>query len=345
MPEWPPAVSRELIKRTLNVVGLVCLVAVIVPFAVFGVPQVVGADHSYVVLSGSMDPAIQPGDAVIVDAVPPEQIEAGDVITFRRGGEVPTTHRVVEVVRMEGGLEFVTKGDANEDADTEPVPARAVTGRVALTIPLIGHVIVFARSNYGVVALVGIPIVLFVLNEIWLHLAEDPSRSTDGATATAAKAGDSTADEDSAGGSTAGEATVPAGGPDMAHQYSLTGRDLGLTMLVLGVVVPYSAWMLYLHRDVISSMVFVGGLTGLGLVLWVRLVGPWMTRTSSGDATSEPVSDGGGSVEATSEAPSEAVSASGVEPDTTTDETTEPDENENGDDTSDRPQGEHTNED
>ncbi|TKX83266.1 hypothetical protein EXE43_25160, partial [Halorubrum sp. SS5] len=54
-------------RRIANIVGLMILVAIVVPFVVFAVPQVVGADQSYVVLSGSMEPAMSPGDVIIVN--------------------------------------------------------------------------------------------------------------------------------------------------------------------------------------------------------------------------------------------------------------------------------------
>ncbi|WP_214673411.1 signal peptidase I, partial [Escherichia coli] len=64
---------------------------------------------------------------------------AGDVITYQRGrGDIPVTHRVVEVTRNEGELVFYTQGDANEDPDAVPVLAANVIGVVTLTIPLIG---------------------------------------------------------------------------------------------------------------------------------------------------------------------------------------------------------------
>jgi len=61
-------------RRLANVVGLVLVLAVVVPFLVYAVPQVVGAEHSYVVLSGSMQPTMNPGDVVVVDDTPASEI-------------------------------------------------------------------------------------------------------------------------------------------------------------------------------------------------------------------------------------------------------------------------------
>jgi len=65
------------------------------------------------VLSGSMEPAIPVGGVVVTCPVSPEDVQPGDIITFRSGGH-HVTHRVTAVV--EGPTAgFITRGDANED--------------------------------------------------------------------------------------------------------------------------------------------------------------------------------------------------------------------------------------
>ncbi|MEZ3162562.1 hypothetical protein ABNG03_14590 [Halorubrum sp. RMP-47] len=81
-------------RNIANAAGVVLLVAVMIPFVVFAVPQVVGADQSYVVLLGSIESARSPGDVIIVNSVPASAIERNDVITFGgQDGDTPTTHR------------------------------------------------------------------------------------------------------------------------------------------------------------------------------------------------------------------------------------------------------------
>lgn len=153
------------------------MIAVLVPFVVFIAPQVVGAEHSYVVVSGSMAPAIGVGETVVVNEVSPKVIHEGDVITFRRGetaeiqqgqaGSNLVTHRVVEIVRTDEGRAFKTKGDANEEPDRRLVPTDALVGRVMFSIPHIGHVIAFASTRLGFIALVALPLGLLVLGELY----------------------------------------------------------------------------------------------------------------------------------------------------------------------------------
>ncbi|TKX55671.1 signal peptidase I, partial [Halorubrum sp. SS7] len=165
-------------RRIANIVGLMILVAIVVPFVVFAVPQVVGADQSYVVLSGSMEPAMSPGDVIIVNSVPAAAIERNDVITFGgQGGDTPTTHRVIEVVERDGTTAFRPQGDANEDPDGSLVTPDQLQGKVLspggylLVIPLIGYLINFASTQSGFVLFVALPVSLLVLNEIWNVIA------------------------------------------------------------------------------------------------------------------------------------------------------------------------------
>ena len=69
--------------------------------------------------TGSMRPAIAPGDLVILRPVDPASIHLGDVITFQApiGSHELVTHRVVAVTSSAQGFAFRTKGDANQVPD------------------------------------------------------------------------------------------------------------------------------------------------------------------------------------------------------------------------------------
>ena len=172
-------------RTALRVAAVVLLALVVAPFVVTGVPAVIGAEESFVVLSGSMneepDPIIHPGDVVIVDRVNPVNIEEQDIITFTTGAREPVTHRVVNITEQNGQLSFRTKGDANEDADPQLVGTDQVIGEVILVIPLVGHVVNFANTTQGFVLLVLLPIGLLVLSEAWnLMVSSGDSSAEDG---------------------------------------------------------------------------------------------------------------------------------------------------------------------
>jgi signal peptidase I len=76
-------------------------------------------------LSGSMAPEIDTGDAVILVPVPRGELELNDVIAFTKEGAAdkrPTIHRIIDIAKLDGGKVIVqTKGDANEIPDQEGV--------------------------------------------------------------------------------------------------------------------------------------------------------------------------------------------------------------------------------
>ncbi len=78
-----------------------CLLAAVVAagLALIVVPKATGS-KPLTVLSGSMVPAYDPGDVVIVRPTAFDSLQAGDVITFQPVSDDPrlTTHRIETVV-------------------------------------------------------------------------------------------------------------------------------------------------------------------------------------------------------------------------------------------------------
>lgn len=248
-----PVYKRVPWRRLGNVVGLLVLLAVVVPFVIFALPQVAGGNGSYVVLSGSMEPAISPGDVIITDSVETSAIESGDVITFRRSGDDrPTTHRVVEVVERNGDPAFQTKGDANENRDQQLVTPGDVQGRVMtvggylFVIPFIGHLIQFTNTQIGFTALFVVPLVLLVISEIW-STAKAARATSDGDESSDSAAGndtDVTADDGDSRSETAGDDEADEG------SVTFTAAELQLGVIVLGLFLGYSLWVTYVTLEI-----------------------------------------------------------------------------------------------
>ncbi len=181
-----PSFDRE---TAVNVAIVVVLLVLISPVVAYAVPQTIGASESYVVLSGSMEPALQTGGVIYVYERSPENIEEGDIITFNVEGARTdvTTHRVVDTVQRDGTRMFVTKGDANEDRDPVPVPPDAVIGVVPerfgilAHVPFVGHLLLFAQSQQGIILLVFVPAGLLVVTELWSLYREATSGGEEGA--------------------------------------------------------------------------------------------------------------------------------------------------------------------
>lgn len=293
--------SKRIAQRGAHLLGLLVLVAIVVPFVIYAVPGVVGADHSFVVLSGSMEPTASPGDAIIVESVAATRIDTGDVIAFQTSQDgVPTTHRVVSVMRSEAGLEFMTKGDANADTDPEAVPQARVIGRVMsveghlLVIPYIGHVILFIETPVGFATLVALPIALLVLTEMWSFVR---STRTDGERSSTAVAERRATDDD---GSTAVGAVpnVDATGGSEARTGSGTGISIGrgglaLVVPALAAFAAYSVWTVTRLFTPVSIAVAVGSALLLLLSLLLYVGAGW----DSEPAGAAGVEAGGGAAE------------------------------------------------
>ena len=118
----------------------------------------------YNVISGSMEPAIPTGSLVFVKGVEASSVEAEEVIAFYGGHDSNAiiTHRVVENRVVMG--EFITKGDANEDVDMNPVTYQELIGRVELTIPMLGVLAQFLTSVTGKIVAAGAIVVAIILH-------------------------------------------------------------------------------------------------------------------------------------------------------------------------------------
>ena len=120
------------------------------------------------VLSGSMSPTIEAGDAVVVKGVSPLDARIGDVVTFpdpSRGGRL-VTHRVRGIRVVGGQASFVTKGDANNATESWTVAVDGTIGRVAYTVPKAGYVLVWGGSPLGRIALIAVPLLLLGALEV-----------------------------------------------------------------------------------------------------------------------------------------------------------------------------------
>lgn len=98
--------------------------------------------------TGSMGKDYSVGSIVIVDASPPESIEAGDVISFVANEDlVVVTHRVVKI-DSENRC-FYTKGDENNVIDSVGVKFENLIGKVRYSIPFLGYTIIWAKTTGG----------------------------------------------------------------------------------------------------------------------------------------------------------------------------------------------------
>lgn len=121
------------------------------------------------VLSGSMEPDIQTGSIIAVkETDDTHQFKKGDIITFRADEGIIVTHRIEQV--KASGQTYITKGDANDAADMEPVIKENIIGMYnGFTVPYIGYALNFLNSKNGASLLMvvpGIGLVIFSIIQI-----------------------------------------------------------------------------------------------------------------------------------------------------------------------------------
>lgn len=117
----------------------------------------------FIVTSGSMAPAITTGSIVLVQ---PKTFGymVGDIITFKLGKST-TTHRVAELVYQDDRLLYRTRGDANQDPDSNLIAPDQIVGTVTYFVPYVGYAGNFAQTPQGFILLVIVPATIVIYEE------------------------------------------------------------------------------------------------------------------------------------------------------------------------------------
>ena len=103
----------------------------------------IGGLRLFIVMSGSMEPAIATGSICVVNTKASyEEIQKGEIIAYQTETGMRVTHRVVG--KEANGL--LTKGDANDFADGIVTGADNFIGKNIYSIPYIGYVLKFLQQ-------------------------------------------------------------------------------------------------------------------------------------------------------------------------------------------------------
>lgn len=134
------------------------------------VPRVLG----YSVLrlqTGSMEPEYRTGSIIITKKVDVNDLEKGDVISFYSTSldisDRVNTHRIVDIIYdQSGSREFVTKGDANELQDENPVLSSRVIGKVIFDLGVVsGSVLGMLQNPKVIFFLIIVPLIIITFSE------------------------------------------------------------------------------------------------------------------------------------------------------------------------------------
>ncbi len=169
------------LQKALTIVGLVlcivfgfmliCNITIIVkgtihpemPPSVLGVTPMVTLSSS---MDGDHEDSFAAGDLIFSVKADPEELKVGDVISYMEGSIV-VTHRIVEVQTAEdGSIQWITKGDANNTEDTNPVSESKLVGKYITHIPGLGNFALFMQKPLGMILFIGVPLLGFIIYDI-----------------------------------------------------------------------------------------------------------------------------------------------------------------------------------
>ena len=165
-------------KRRLSVSDIIgnILCVILIPIVVINLILIAGSyihpeampgifgTKPAIVLSGSMEPAIETGDLIFIHKADVSGIKEGDVICYLSSGKA-VTHRVMALTAGEDGKpRYVTKGDANNAEDQLAVSADQIEGIWrGGRIRGLGDGILFMQTTTGMILFIICPLLLFVL--------------------------------------------------------------------------------------------------------------------------------------------------------------------------------------
>lgn len=137
---------------------------VIAASSAFSALKIPGGLKMLVVQSGSMEPVIKTGSVILIKKQ--DTYNVGDIISFMEAGSDSTTHRVTKTTVVKGKEIFNTKGDANQGEDREAVGVDNILGKTVFSMPYLGYIMAFTKTQQGFIFLIVVPATIIVFSEI-----------------------------------------------------------------------------------------------------------------------------------------------------------------------------------
>jgi len=124
-----------------------------------------------VVEGGSMRPALQPGDLILVHPSPRAALRPGDIVSYTsRTGPSTVTHRIICRRGRGPSLRMTTKGDANARPDDGGAGGASIQGKIVAIVPKVGIGVRLLRTPAGFALGIVLPAILLAVSEarrIW----------------------------------------------------------------------------------------------------------------------------------------------------------------------------------
>ena len=165
-----------MLKKICGILSGIILLVLAVLAGLLIIPKLMGYEEM-AVLTGSMEPNYPVGSLIFVKEIDPDQLEVGDVITYRLDSDTVVTHRIVEIDKE--AQVITTKGDANSSNDGSPVPYSEIVGKAHFKIPYLGYVSMNIKTPKGIITICGVLIAIVLLTflpEIFSPEEEDAQK-------------------------------------------------------------------------------------------------------------------------------------------------------------------------
>ena len=150
-----------MLKKICNLLMTIIIVLLFILAGILVGPKLFGC-NTYAVISGSMEPEIPVGSIVCSQKVEFADLKENDVISYQVSSDTIVTHRIVSIDNEK--KQVITKGDANNVNDANPVPSSNIIGKVVFSLPLIGYISIYMQSMLGIVIICAIVFILILLN-------------------------------------------------------------------------------------------------------------------------------------------------------------------------------------
>lgn len=144
--EYYNGVERDFGKKMFSIADIpIALIIVVLMILVSGIfrYQLIG------VASGSMNPIIKKGDAVMIDQkILVNDLKTGDIIAYKKDNLI-IIHRIVNVNIEDDIVIFSTKGDANNTEDDIKLSIDDIKGKVIFDVPYIAWPSVYLSELFN----------------------------------------------------------------------------------------------------------------------------------------------------------------------------------------------------
>lgn len=156
----------------MSLLGFILIMIPLVGSLFLIVPRVIGINE-YTVITPSMEPTIPVGSIVLVKPIEFDEIKEGDIVSYysKNHSDVVVTHRVVSIETDSGKL--ITKGDANNSADVNPVSKQQIIGVVIYSLPKTGIYLQNIVSVQGLLLVLAMFISGSLLTSVGERLVKD----------------------------------------------------------------------------------------------------------------------------------------------------------------------------